>query len=223
MIREFIKKAATPNGPVFFHVLRKDKYFSVRWVISGRVWVSSSVMDEINTVIGLRERNNAAYNLLYTFYYPSIEKFVTRNSGTAADAEDVFQETILVLLDKVPKEDFVLTSSIKTYIRAVASNIWLKRLREARRAARVDLDYELQDMTLAEWEEKEVSKTQRNILQRLFQRMTRHCVIFLTKTFLSGASREKLIEEMGYKNPHTFDNQKYKCLEQARKKLPGTG
>jgi len=177
-------------------------------------------MDEIETINGLRERNNAAYNLLYTFYYPDIEKFVKQNSGTAADAEDVFQETILVLLNKVPKEDFVLTSSIKTYIRAVASNIWLKRLREAKRAARVQLDYDLEDMTLTEWEEKEAGKAERNMLQRLFERMSRHCVIFLTKTFLSGASREKLIEELGYKNPHTFDNQKYKCLEQARKKLP---
>lgn len=177
-------------------------------------------MDDQHTVTGLKERNNAAYNLLYTFYYPTIKKFVTRNSGTAADAEDVFQETIIVLLDKVPKEDFILTSSIKTYIHAVASNIWLKRLREAKRAAKLQLDYELHDMSLAEWEEKEARHTPGNIIQRIFERMTRHCVVFLTKTFLSGASREKLIAEMGYKNPHTFDNQKYKCLEQARKKLP---
>lgn len=174
-----------------------------------------------DTVTALRERNNAAYTLLYTFYYPSIEKFVTRNSGTTADAEDVFQETIIVLLDKVPREDFVLTSSIKTYIHAVASNIWLKRLRQAKRAASLHLDYELVDMSLAEWEEKE-SQTKRTVLQRIFGRMTRHCVVFLTKTFLSGASREKLIEEMGYRNAHTFDNQKYKCLEQARKKMPAT-
>jgi RNA polymerase sigma factor (sigma-70 family) len=177
-------------------------------------------MDEQKTVTGLKERNNAAYNLLYTFYYPTIEKFVTRNSGTAADAEDVFQETIIVLLDKVPKEDFILTSSIKTYIHAVASNLWLKRLRQAKRVAALQLDYELHDMSLAEWEEKEAGKAPGNIIQRIFERMTRHCVIFLTKTFLSGASREKLIDEMGYKNSHTFDNQKYKCLEQARKKIP---
>jgi RNA polymerase sigma factor (sigma-70 family) len=176
-------------------------------------------MNEIKTVNALREHNNAAYNLLYTFYYPSIEKFVTRNSGSEADAEDVFQETIIVLLDKVPREDFVLTSSIKTYIHAVASNLWLKRLRQAKRAARLHLDYELENMSPAEWEEKE-SQTRRTVLQRVFERLTRHCVVFLTKTFLSGASREKLIEEMGYKNPHTFDNQKYKCLEQARKKIP---
>ncbi len=166
----------------------------------------------------LAKRDNAAFNLLYTFYYRGIERFVTMNSGTKADAEDVFQETIMVLLEKVPKEDFVLTSSIKTYITAVASNIWLKRLRDAKRVVRLEVDVELQDFTLEEWQEKEDKLLKRNRLQRVFEKLTRHCVFFLTKTFLSGSSREQLIEEMGYRNAHTFDNQKYKCLEQARKK-----
>jgi RNA polymerase sigma factor (sigma-70 family) len=169
------------------------------------------------TLQALQRRNNAAYKLLYSFYYPGIEKFIKLNNGSSADADDVFQETIMVLLEKVPKEDFKLTSSIKTYITAVAQNIWLKRLRDTKRLTRLDLNYELEDMTLAEWEQKEEAHIQRNFLQRIFERVTRHCVVFLTKTFFSGASREQLMQEMGYKNHHTFDNQKYKCLEQARK------
>ena len=174
-------------------------------------------MNESEVLSDLKNRNNAAYNLLYTFYYPSIERFVKRNSGTAADAEDIFQETIIVLLDKVPKKDFVLTSSIKTYILAVASNLWLKRLRDSKRVTALEPEYELEDLTLAEWEQKEDDRLKRHVIKRIFSRISRHCVIFLTKTFLRGASREKLIEEMGYRNTHTFDNQKYKCLEQARK------
>lgn len=175
-------------------------------------------MEQNQTISKLAQRDNAAYNLLYTFYYPGIQKFVKQNNGTSADAEDVFQETIMVLLEKVPKQDFVLTSSIKTYINAIARNIWLKRLRDAKQVTRLDFDYELEDMTLTEWEQKEEKALRRNRMQRIFERLTRHCVVFLTKTFLSGASREQLMEEMGYRNTHTFDNQKYKCLEQARKK-----
>jgi RNA polymerase sigma factor (sigma-70 family) len=172
-----------------------------------------------HTLQRLRKRENAAYNLLYNFYYPYIEKFVLRNSGSAADAQDVFQETIIVLLDKVPKEDFTLTSSMKTYMMAVASNIWLKRLRDARRV--LHSNESEADNSLQNWELMEYRSTAEdsnlNLLQRIFQRMTRHCVIFLTKTFLNGLTRDKLMEEMGYRNTHTFDNQKYKCLEQARK------
>ena len=43
----------------------------------------------------------------------------------------------------------------------------------------------------------------------------------IKKTVFHGheLNKEKLIEEMGYRNTHTFDNQKYKCLEQARKTI----
>jgi RNA polymerase sigma factor (sigma-70 family) len=181
-------------------------------------------MEDSQIVSNLKKRDNAAFNLLYTFYYPTIEHFVRKNSGTVADAQDVFQETIIVLLDKVPKKDFILTSSIKTYIFAVASNIWLKRLREARKFSGIDSQYEsLQDFSLREWEQKEDQKSQRNVIQRIFHKITRHCFIFLTKTFITGASRDQLIAELGYKNSHTFDNQKYKCLEQARKNLKHEG
>jgi len=176
-------------------------------------------MNDSQTISNLKKRDNAAYNLLYRFYYPTIASFVKRNSGTVADAEDVFQETIIVLLDKVPKQNFILTSSIKTYIFAVASNIWLKRLREASKVTSLEMNFELEDMSLAEWEQKEEGLIKRNVLQRVFNKLSRHCFIFLTQTFLTGASRDKLMEEMGYKNTHTFDNQKYKCLEQARKSI----
>jgi RNA polymerase sigma factor (sigma-70 family) len=176
-------------------------------------------MEENQVIDGLRKRESAAYNLLYTFYYPTIESFVKRNNGTSADAKDIFQETIIVLLEKVPKKDFILTSSIKTYIFAVASNIWLKRLRDAKKVTQLGPDFEMEDMTLAEWEQHEETRAARNSIQRVFHKISRHCFVFLTKTFLTGITREKLVEEMGYKNSHTFDNQKYKCLEQARKTI----
>jgi RNA polymerase sigma factor (sigma-70 family) len=181
-------------------------------------------MEDSQIVSSLKKRDNAAYNLLYTFYYPTIERFVMRNNGSVADAQDVFQETIIVLLDKVPKKDFILTSSIKTYIFAVASNIWLKRLRDAKKFSEINGNHDqLVDLSLSEWEQREEQKIQHNKLQRIFQKITRRCFIFLTKTFIAGASREQLIQALGYKNSHTFDNQKYKCLEQARKSFKPEG
>ena len=190
--------------------------------IIGILQSRDSFMKQSHSIAALARRDNAAFNLLYKFYYPDIEKFVKQNSGMAADAEDVFQETIMVLLEKVPQQDFVLTSSIRTYINAVARNLWLKRLRDSRRTTRLEMDHDLEDFTLTEWEQKEEKRLNQNRLQRIFTRLTRHCVVFLTRTFLSGASREQLMVDMGYRNTHTFDNQKYKCLEQARRKDPLT-
>lgn len=165
----------------------------------------------------LRQGENSAYDMLYKSYFADIERMVLRNSGTKADAADIFQETILVLLHKVPQADFILTSSIRTYVNAIASNLWLKRLRDTRREAAFDETWDMADFSLTAWERQEDIRLRRGVLKRILRRITRHCLLFLTRTFISGTSREKLMAEMGYKNPHTFDNQKYKCLEQARR------
>jgi DNA-directed RNA polymerase specialized sigma24 family protein len=181
-------------------------------------------MERLDILADLKNRKNSAFSLLYKHYFPAIKRFVVSNSGTMADAQDVFQETVIVLLDKVPRKDFVLTSSIRAYVNAVASNIWLKRLRDDKKFFEVAGEQRfMEDMSFSAWQEREDHQNRRSGIRRMFRSVTRHCFIFLTKTFIVGISREKLIAELGYKNTHTFDNQKYKCLEQARKNYQPEG
>ncbi len=175
----------------------------------------------------LRTRDEAAYTVLYRFYYPAVERFVRRNNGTAADAADVFQETLLVLLDRVPADDFTLSSSLKTYVLAIAQNQWLKRLREGRRLVRT----ELLPAAPAETAEPPAADAtadsdHRAWLVRLtLQRVTRGCYKLLRLLFFFAPSRGETVawQLLGYKNPHSLDNQKYKCLEQARREAAGPG
>ncbi|MDJ1483760.1 sigma factor [Cytophagaceae bacterium YF14B1] len=173
-------------------------------------------MQDTEIIAAIKERDNAAFKIVYTFYYPMVEHFVKKNSGTSDDARDVFQEAILVLLDKIPKEEFELTSSLKTYIFSISSNIWLKRLREAHRTAS-SLTTPLSDDYLSELEQQEDSYIQANLIKRIFMRITKPCIKMLSSIFLSELKREILMRQLGYKNTHSFDNQKYKCLQQARK------
>lgn len=164
---------------------------------------------DAETLRGLRQRDNAAYDILYQFYYPMVERFVLRNDGCKADAQDVFQETVLVLLDKVPRADFVLTSSLKTYLYAIASNLWLKRLRTARRAAHVELTDALPAAAPAPAATEEALP---HTLHRWLARITAHCQALLKSVFFL----RKKASDLGYKNPHTAQNQQYKCLQQLR-------
>ena len=84
-----------------------------------------------NTLLDkLKTEDSSSFELLYKFYFPSVASYIKQNLGNNEDAEDIFQEAIIVLLQKVRQQDFVLTSSLKTYLYAVAKNLWLKRLRD---------------------------------------------------------------------------------------------
>src|SRR3712207_199119 len=80
----------------------------------------------------LKNEQAAAYHLLYKAYFPSIAYYIRQNKGNMADAEDIFQEAVIVFLGKIRYGNFRLSSSIKTYLHAIARNFWLKRLRDER-------------------------------------------------------------------------------------------
>lgn len=174
-------------------------------------------MNDCHLIDDLKKRDNTAYEVIYAVYYPAIERYVLRNNGTADDAKDVFQETLLALMDNIGRHDFELTASLKTYIFSIASNIWLKKLRTARKMTGYTEDAAIPDTTLMHFEQQEADAAKTGLLAQIFSSVTSHCQLLLMKTFLQETRREELIAELGYKNTHTFDNQKYKCLMQARR------
>jgi len=48
------------------------------------------------TYLGLKSKDNQAFEVLYKFYYPSVKNFITKNNGSVDDAKDIFQETIFI-------------------------------------------------------------------------------------------------------------------------------
>jgi RNA polymerase sigma factor (sigma-70 family) len=164
-------------------------------------------------VRALKAKDEKAIYDLYTAYYPSVEKFVVMNSGTSQDADDIFQETVLVVLEYISRDTFQLRCSLKTFLFAIARRLWLKYLRDrSREETLAELEIGQEDF-LSHWEEVERSERKYDSLPQVLSRITAHCSGLLKQLFLTGKIPEH------YKNDHSFRNQKYKCLEQARKMM----
>ena len=175
-------------------------------------------MNDLAIIEGILQNDNAAYQQLYNQYYAITERLVIQNNGTTDDAKDIFQETILILHHKAQEGNLVLTASLKTFIYSISRNLWLKELREKRK-----LNISIADETDDSAEEKIINQEiKRNLLQKLgtaFYKMTSHCKTLLVAMFVNKKSIAVITAESGYKNIHTAQNQKYKCLEQARKEF----
>ena len=166
----------------------------------------------------LKVSPESAYNKLYKGLYPSILKYVVNNNGSEEDAKDVFQETMLLLHKKVADDKLQLTAGLNTYLFAVSKNLWLNKLRERKREVRA-----VSAEIVPPAEEDIINEeTRTDLLQRLgraMRKMTGHCLSLLQALFFRKKGITAIVEEEHYKNAHTARNQKYKCLEQARKEF----
>jgi len=170
-----------------------------------------------NTLLDkLKTEDSSSFELLYKFYFPSVASYIKQNLGNNEDAEDIFQEAIIVLLQKVRQPDFVLTSSLKTYLYAVAKNIWFKRLRDNKIKI---ADSELSLVTYrTETETFEIKpeKSKEEKLENWLLKITRNCQNILRALFFYEEPMDKLMAKMGWKNKHTAGNQKHKCIQQIK-------
>jgi RNA polymerase sigma factor (sigma-70 family) len=180
-----------------------------------------SPKNDLQLLYELRKENSASYQLIYQFYFPTISSFVRQNHGNHEDAEDIFQETIVVLLEKTRQPNFELTSSLKTYLYAIAKNLWFKRLRQSKLIS-VDDEQKLAAMQMEQETfsvEIKPEPTIEDKIHQLLDKITIHCKGILKDLFFSKEPIENLMKKMGWKNKHTADNQKYKCIQQMKKEI----
>ena len=64
-----------------------------------------------------------------------IRLLVTRMGGTPEDARDIFQEGLMIMLEKIDNKEFALTCKFKTYLYCVCENLWKSVLVKRQAAA----------------------------------------------------------------------------------------
>lgn len=90
-------------------------------------------MTDSEIIKGIRDKNNKILRVLYEKSLPSVRKFVLDNSGNYDDANDVLQEGIIMIYQKVREASEELNISVPGYLVATCKNIWLMKLRRMKK------------------------------------------------------------------------------------------
>ncbi len=167
-------------------------------------------LSDTKTLTALRQQQESAYALLYQAHYPMIERMVVCNNGTVADAQDLFQDTLLIFVKQIQDDDWQLTASLKTYLYAIAHRQWLARLRRRSQTRLLDsADDNVADCSLPELAEPTTEEQVGGWLARI----TAHCQRLIKAVFFQN---QPVTQAGSYNNAHTARNQQYKCLQQLR-------
>lgn len=165
---------------------------------------------------GIRLSEDAALNHLYKNCYPVIRNLILKNSGTEEDIDDVLQEGIIVLYEKVKSKDFKMTCSINTFIYSVCKNIWLKVLKKRSRTITFTETHETVDFNDYLNDEENVLNENQKVLLESLKELGEPCKSILTHFYYDQFSMEMITKKFGYTNTDTAKTQKYKCLKRLK-------
>jgi RNA polymerase sigma factor (sigma-70 family) len=168
---------------------------------------------------GLNSRDLVIIKYLYKRFSREISYLVTTNSGTKMDAEDLFQDALVVLYQKVSTGNLKLTCSFNTYFYAICRHLWLQRL------SKRELSCEYKDLAgLDEWQddnniEEHLEESEKyKLFQQHFLRLSADDQKVL-KLFMSKVALKEIAHIMGYKSVKYAKFRKYICKEKLKNSI----
>lgn len=81
----------------------------------------------------LLTNHSALIEEIYEKWGPDVKKFVLKNSGSLEEANDLFQESLEVVLDKARSDNFVLTVPFGGFLYFIYRNNWLNKLKRKKK------------------------------------------------------------------------------------------
>lgn len=172
-----------------------------------------------DTVIisGLAQEDHKVINYLYEKYLPMVSRFVTRNRGDSTEAEDIFQEALIVLIKSSKQKSFALNCTIKTFLFSIIRNKWFQTLDRNRRMVDVqDLDEFAIQEDITEYED--YVNMQKWIIHRHFLRLSEKCQKILL-LYLDQVPMSEIAREMGYKTTKYASKRRHECNHSLIKRI----
>ena len=173
----------------------------------------------------LAQGEREATEQIYRQNYRIINGWLLKNGGSATDADDLFQEAMVVLFSKAQSEEFRLTCSVGTYLFAISKHLWYKKLQRKSRDPIALLDNtgnddEENDNGIAYEEDidaHEEREAHYNQLDEALEQIGEPCRSILKAYYHQDKSMQEIAADFGYTNTDNAKTQKYKCLTRLKK------
>lgn len=170
------------------------------------------VFSEREIVAGLRTGQDvgAIMRFLYARNFLSIKKLVSKKGGNTQDAEDLFQDTIIIFIEIVAKDQFDPEgeATVHTYLYKIAYNLWVKRWRRDNQKEYWEREFAA---TYQKIEEVVRKYEDRLTADQILSRLGEPCRTILTSYYIDGLSLEEIAVKIE-RSEGAVKQQKFRCI-----------
>lgn len=169
----------------------------------------------------IRKGDEEALVILYESNRKPIAAFISRNNGTMDDAQDMLQESLVILWERVRSGRFEYKAKLSTFIYATVKNMWSHRLRQRGRESSNDLDPEEHEDYSPSILESLIATEQAKMVRDALEKIGEQCRKLLLLFYWEELSMEEIASQLGYANAETVKAKKYQC-KKALERVLGT-
>lgn len=153
--------------------------------------------------------------------FPKIKKLILSSGGTTTIAQEIFNDSLILLIEKIEQNDFILTSKLTTYLYGINRFLWKNELRKQNKT----IELEWSDTLILNHEDLNYDEEKEEKLQLLVQlldQITEKCKAIIQLFYFERLSMKQIAEQLNYSSVNSAKTQKYKCLESVSKRAKAT-
>jgi RNA polymerase sigma factor (sigma-70 family) len=163
-------------------------------------------------------KSEDAFLKLYK-HFPMIRKLIKSKGGEKEDAEDIFQEALIILFRKVNETDFKLTAKLSTYLFSICKYLWKDQMIKRGKFNYSEYDAEIDKEEEENFQQIHLTESKFLLAEKIINQLGDRCKEVLTLFYSETMKLKDIASKMGYSSENSAKNQKYKCLEMARNML----
>ena len=157
----------------------------------------------------------AVFMTLYKKCFPSVARYIAKRGGTLDEAEDVFQDALLVFYEKTQLR---LVRDEGAYVFGIARYLWKKRYREHQRQTSLDelmAGYHGEEQG-NEWSQSAEQQVVSQRVVRILHAAGQQCMRLLTAFYYEKLNMVEIASRFGFSGSRSATAQKFKCLQKVK-------
>lgn len=161
-------------------------------------------------------KHEEAFRYLYKGPLRKVRNYILNNSGSLADADDVFQDAVMVLFHYVKTGKYKEEYNVEGFLYRVAKNSWITTVRKRNKIVKSEMkgfDVSEDDNYL----NTIISEEKLTTFHRLFNQLEENCKKILSLVVFDKKSMKEIAEILGFKDDKVAKNQHYRCKKYFQK------
>lgn len=169
---------------------------------------------------GILRNDTIVLQYIYKNFYSKINFFIKKNSGDDDDANDVFQEAIIIIFRKLKANDLILDCTFETYLYSVCRFLWLKQLDKRKiEKEKIKDNHDYHEDIYDDGLERVADLNERyRLYQKHFVNLGKDCQKIL-QLYFDKVPLKNIAQIMGFKSEKYAKKRKFKCKEYLIKSI----
>ncbi len=159
--------------------------------------------------------NDEAMNSLYAVMYRKVLHFILKNSGSEQDADDVFQDSLMVLYKLAKRDQLDDVTNIQSYFFSICRNLWYKALKKKQKTTTLtEAHHSLPEAAMQISAMLALEKS--DFLDQLLKSLGESCRKVLIYYYYDRLKMKEIMKRMNFSSEQVAKNKKSGCMKKLK-------